>query len=426
MNKIILLSALFLIYRPIYTQNDTAVTLNYCIEAALRNNPAIKSLAGESAIAGLAVKTARSGRYASINDEASAGFSELYKSGNDYNTGFAGLSVNQLIWQNNRIDAAIDKARFSRNSTSAYNESLKQDIILSVKLAFIACSRESLLYTTAQENVTRSAMFLEYAKNRYAVGIGKKSDLLKAESDLITSKFECNGILNSLKQNRYELTMLTGLKTGDLEHLSDVYDVDKPDMYSYSGIDSLANAAMALYPELIAIKYTGLAQQAAVREIKASFYPALLINAGYERSYSPLAGEQKGVYSLLTLKWDIFSGFEKRNRMQSAIIKKQVIDLRAEEIRNTLIKEINNRLIDLNEGLDQINMMQSLMITTSENLESAKAQYQSGTASMLELTDARITDLIAKQNNIKAIARYRMAMANLERLIVKSNENETN
>jgi outer membrane protein TolC len=66
------------------------------------------------------------------------------------------------------------------------------------------------------------------------------------------------------------------------------------------------------------------------------------------------------------------------------------------------------------------------MITTSENLESAKAQYQSGTASMLELTDARITDLIAKQNNIKAIARYRMAMANLERLIVKSNENETN
>jgi outer membrane protein TolC len=62
------------------------------------------------------------------------------------------------------------------------------------------------------------------------------------------------------------------------------------------------------------------------------------------------------------------------------------------------------------------------MKTTSENLEIAKAQYKSDTGSMLELTDARIFDLLAKQKNIQAITSYKIALANLERLTGNMNK----
>jgi len=86
-----------------------------------------------------------------------------------------------------------------------------------------------------------------------------------------------------------------------------------------------------------------------------------------------------------------------------------------------LFKEVSNRLIALKEADNQIALSFSLMATTAENLEIAQAQYKAGTGSMLELADARINDLSAKQKNIQAIAAYQIAMANLERLIRNAN-----
>jgi outer membrane protein TolC len=73
-------------------------------------------------------------------------------------------------------------------------------------------------------------------------------------------------------------------------------------------------------------------------------------------------------------------------------------------------------MISLFEAVEQINLTRSLMKTTRENLAVARGQYIAGIGSILELTDARITDLQAQKNNVQAITGYKKALANLERL----------
>jgi len=170
----------------------------------------------------------------------------------------------------------------------------------------------------------------------------------------------------------------------------------------------------------------GLSQQAKIKQVGAERYPQLMFKAGYDWNYNALSKEQKGWYSILALRWDIFRGNEQRHRVQTEQMRLSVCQNQADEVKDYLVKEINNKLINLREAGEQIRLTDRLMKTTSENLDIAKAQYQAGTGSMLELTDSRIADLAAKQQNIRAIAAYQVALANLERLTGNTYENKEN
>jgi outer membrane protein TolC len=398
-----------------------SVTLNQCIDSALIYNPFIKESVNETIISGLAVKTARSGLYPVISADFSGGYSNQYKLGNDYRSGNGTVSVDQVLWQNGKVKSSIDQARYNQNAADLSLEARKQDIILSVKTNYFNCLLQNQLYQIAIENVSKANLFLDYANERYKVGAGRKSDVLKAESDLAEAQFERDTYMNSLAQVQNELGMLTGFSPNQLSTLENRWSNDQLIKYGQFA-DSLSAIAFHNYPELLAINNLQLSQQAKIREVNAELYPRLGFNGGYNCSYNPVLSQQKGWYSALTLRWQIFNGNELRNRIQIEKTRKTIYENQEEEIKTFLIKEIRNRIISVNSAESQIRLTDRLMNTTSENLEIAKAQYKSGTGSMLELTDARMVDRLAKQKNIQAITSYQIALANLERLTGNMNK----
>jgi OMF family outer membrane factor len=299
-----------------------------------------------------------------------------------------------------------------------------QEVILSVKTVYFTSQMQAQLARIAGENVARSELILNYARERYSAGIARKSDVLKAESDLAEAEYERNVYLNSHKKSITDLAMITGLPAG-FKLSTDSSWLTVPAGSGSLISDSLIQSAYMQYPELRVMLNLQSSQQFRINETKADLYPSLNLNAGYEWSYNPVIQDQKSWYSMLTLRWDIFSGNEKRYRIKSETIRSEIYKNREEEIRNYLVKEVSNRLVSITEALEQVRLTGSLMKTTAENLEIARAQYSAGTGSMLELTDARITDLSAHKNNIQAITSFRIAMASLERLTGKTNENES-
>jgi outer membrane protein TolC len=141
-----------------------------------------------------------------------------------------------------------------------------------------------------------------------------------------------------------------------------------------------------------------------------------MITGGYDWNYTPAAGNVNGWYGLATLRWNIFNGFEKKYRVQAAIINQEASESGIQEAELNIQNEMNIQLINLNEAKSQIHVTEKWMQNTFENLASAEAQYRAGTGSMLELTDARVKNLTAKQNHIKAITTYLITIANIERL----------
>jgi outer membrane protein len=399
------------------------VTLSQCIDNALIYNPVIKESVNETIISGLSVKTARSGFYPVISTNISGGYSNEYSLNNDYRTGNGMVSADQILWQNGKINAAITQAGYNQLIAGFALEACKQDIIVSVKTACFNCLLQKQLYELAIENISKAILFLDYTKERYKVGAGRKSDVLKAESDLAEAEFERDNYLNSLAQAQNELGMLTGFSSDKLSNLENTWRIDQLSV-NERYIDTLTSIAFRNYPELLANNNLQLCQQAKILEVSAELYPRLGFSGGYNWAYNPVLSQQKGWYSVLTLRWQIFNGNEQRNRIHIEKTRKSIYENREEEIKTFLIKEIKDKLNNIATVESQIRLTEHLIKTTSENLEIAKAQYKSGIGTMLELTDARINDLMANQKKIEAITSYQIALANLERLTGTINENK--
>jgi outer membrane protein TolC len=170
------------------------------------------------------------------------------------------------------------------------------------------------------------------------------------------------------------------------------------------------------YPEYISVLNLVSAQQAKINQARSEQYPGLLLNAGYQWNYNPVFKNQDTWYTTLTLRWNIFKGNENSYRVQSEIIRKSILERQAEEVEIFYRKELANREISLAEATEKIQLTRDLISTTAANLETATAEFKTGTGSMLELVDARVAYLRARQNNIVAITEYRIAAAQLERL----------
>jgi outer membrane protein TolC len=407
----------------IMAQNESMVTLNQCINAALNYNPAVKESTNESIISGISVKSAQSQLFPVVSSQISGGFSNEYKFDNNYRTRNATVSADQIVWQNGKIKSSIKQARYIQKTSEFSLEARKQEIIFAVKTIYFTCLEQDQLYQSALENVSKTELFLKYASERYRIGVGRKSDVLKAESDLAESGFQRDVYLNLHRKAQNELAMYTGLSVVNLTKLQNVSPDEYIETYSKQ-TDSLYTIVVRNYPELQVINNTKLSQQAKIDEAKAMFYPQLSVSAGYDWNYNPVLQEQKGWYSLLNLRWNIFSGNERRYKLQSEKIKMNIDENQTDAMKDLLMKEVKNRIISIEEAEHQIILTDRLMKTTSENLEITKAQYKAGTGSMIELADARTTDLAAHQKNIQAIATLQIALASLERLIGNTNKDQ--
>ncbi|HEX2935567.1 MAG TPA: TolC family protein [Bacteroidales bacterium] len=415
MSKAIAILLWFLLPAIAASQNSGAkpATLNECIDAALHYNPSISEAQNEVRIAELSYKTAEGGLYPTVSADASGGLSDTYRLGNNYRTGNASITANQVIWQKGNVRASINEAGNMHKSAELSLKSKRADITWAVKTAFLNCLLQDQLFSVSLNNVSKARLFLEYARERYKMGVARKSDVLKAESDLSQAEYESANYKNKASQSRNELVMLTGLSQDNLVSLEQpVWN----EGLAISAYDSLLDLAIKNYPDLLALQNMELAQKERTQQANAAMYPQLSVKGGYDWSYNPVLKDQKGWYTVAALRWDIFSGNARRHRAQAEMVRELVYKNQTEQLKTFLVKEISNTLIAIKEAEEKIALSLRLMASTSENLEIAKGQYQAGTGSMLELTDARIDDLSAKQKNIQAIAAYQLAIANLERL----------
>ncbi|HLO59486.1 MAG TPA: TolC family protein [Bacteroidales bacterium] len=402
-----------------------AVTLEQCIDSALLWNPMIKEASNKAELSGASVNLARSAKYLSVYTENKAGYSSEYRSGNNYETASAGLFGEQLLWQKNKAGFSIEQARKIEVASKADLEAQIQEISLAVKLAYFSCIEQQWLFNIAGENVARAGLFVDYAKERFKSGSGKKSDILKAESDFSEALYDRNAFLNSLWRSRNELSMLSGIPVTRLTVLDTTW-IEEPrnpgETISISSV--LQNTGLNQYPEYRSVMSLVSAQQAKVNQARSDHYPALFLNGGYQWAYNPVLKNKDAWSATLTLRWNLFKGREIHYQVQSETIRKSILVNQAEQLKAEYMKELTNREISLNEAAEQIRLTGNLILTTTANLETATAEFIAGTGSMLELVDARVAHLQARQKEVGAITEYCMAAARLERLTGNTIQNK--
>ncbi|MEN8193182.1 MAG: TolC family protein [Bacteroidota bacterium] len=392
------------------------IDLNNLIDAAVTNNPAIKGGQLNVEITNNDIQIKKAELLPQISANATYGLSDENSLRNNYSFFRSGINVSQNLWKKGKYNSLVRQSKFIYQAKQSEFEAQKLDLILQVKFSYYNLLRYRKLYEISENNIFQAELYLDAAKEKNKLGVGKYSDILKAESDLADAKFLAKNYSYSLKESEIELSRLTGLPV-IAESIPQNTILVGSNRLNVLERDSLLELAKISYPELQVIENIGLSQEYLISATKADLFPAVTANTGYSWLYNPVFSGQPTWYAGVAISWDVFDGKRRKNQVKTEMLRSQSYQYQKEDLLLELVKEIENILNAFNEVKNQIEISEILMKSTVENLKMLEEEYKQGISSMLELTIARTDDFNANAKHINAITDYELVKAQLERII---------
>jgi outer membrane protein TolC len=231
---------------------------------------------------------------------------------------------------------------------------------------------------------------------------------------LSDANFTLTGYTTERKIAEHNLVKTIG---ADLNHEIKVINtlLDTDFTYTTWELERFYTMALKNLPEL---KYSDLSiswQNLLIKYEKKTNGPDLDFYAAYSYIYSPVQNNNWSGSLGLALNFTIFNGFEAKNKIAKASIRRDQFEYEKEELLQMVKLEIRQSYLELLEAKQQIENADKQRENSAENLKIANGEYQQGISSMLELLDAENADFTANQNYINALWWYQMAKAAIER-----------
>jgi outer membrane protein len=404
-------------------QADTVKTLDLhiCINAALGFSPEIKNGFVQTEMKNAEISKAKSSQFPYLYSAASYNLTNQNKPDNNYSSASCGININQVVWQYGRNRALTEQSKFLYQAELSNFNALQQDIIVLIKLFYFENLKDIKLLELARQNVEQVNIFLSAAKEKKAIGTGKNSDILKAESDVANANYQLITCENLISKARNELMRLTGLSIAESTNFKDeLFFIDN--RYTNLIADSLFSIAKRNYPELKVIDDLESSQEAYIKSVQADIFPKISAGAGCNWNDDPLL-KSAGLWNAgLTLSWDIFSGYRKKYQIKIEKLQNESYSYQRENLLLNVFKEIKNQYLSFTENFKQIGIIETLLKSTAENLNAVMEEYRQGISSMLELTTARTENFAAREKYINAWFGYQISKVQLERTLGITNK----
>ena len=399
--------------------NGVAYSLSELEAIALSHNPNICQAQQSLDSARMQLEIVRSGRRLQVS--ASGGYSRSTQNsagrhpyrGRTSGSWSGGLDVSLLLEDFGKLDA---QERQCIETIIAAEQQLREVQIATVyalRTAFFERLRRIQLLQVAIENRHQYEVHLNEAKTMLRVGTRRQYDVTKANVDWGNACLDVITASNSLRNA--EATLNAALGFADSPHF-DLKEEELPDRQLDVGVESLMAIARENAPALAAAHARERAASAAVDHMIAELYPDL--TAGFSLD---LSGRSFPV--VWNFSWfargvaTLFHG--KRNLTQ---IDQAITDLRAAratvaETEQNLYQDLVKAVTQRDGARESSRVAQMVYDQAKENLSIVEPQYQIGTSSSVERTDAQVSVTEAHANVVTAFYDEQDAQAKIACLI---------
>ena len=334
-------------------------SLRECCNYAVEHNISIKEQENKCRQQELSLSTAKNSRLPDLTGSVSQSFSfgrgltseNTYTNTNTSNTSF-GLNTSIPLFTGFQIPNEIKLNQLNLEAATADLEKAKDDIRMQVAKAYV-----QILYMEIADVANRQieidsaqvARLEAFVKN----GKAAEAELSQQKSTLAKSRLTATQAVNDYRLAILTLTQLLELPTPD------GFAIERP---SQDELDALANVGLLgpdqIYAEALGVKPQILSQQLklkgaehSIKIAKAGNYPTLSLGGGIGTNYYTTSGfesekfgkqlENNFSQSLgLNLSIPIFNRFKTRNNIRNAKIDHETQQLRLEDAKKTLYKEI--------------------------------------------------------------------------------------
>jgi outer membrane protein len=281
-------------------------------------------------------------------------------------------------------------------------------------LAYLRAVRADAVVAARTSDSALAAELVRLAQAQKDAEVGTQIDVTRAQTQLVAAEGALLVARNEQRRTRIDLARTLGLPSDTPLELSDTLAAGLVQADLPGGRDSLVLLALTRRPDLAAGLARGRAAQQAAHAISAERLPRLDLAASYGTSgLAPFDGVGTR-QAALQVTVPILDGFRREGRRaeQDAVVRGT--DLRNEELRRQIAADVDGARLDLaSAGEQQVIATERLRLAQAE-LDQARERFKAGVATNIEVIDAQVSLIRARDTDIDArfaAAAARVALA---------------
>jgi outer membrane protein TolC len=320
----------------------------------------------------------------------------------------ATVTLSQKIFDFGKTFASTEAARRLAEVAQEDVELQRQAVTFLVKQNFILINFAQRLIRVQEQSLERADLNLRSARGFFEVGTRPKSDVARAEVDVANAQVDLIRARNAERVARAALNTAMGIAVDTPTQVQDIL------FYQKIQLDprQLQAQALAQRPEYKQIRLRVAQTEAQLRRANRDFLPDVTGTG----TYGGIRSDLNEVWEIgVALTWNMFDGGnmiaqvrEKRALVESAKAQVKVTEL-------NIAQEVEQTYLVVNEAEQRIAATQTAVASAQENFRLAQGRFDAGVGTILELTDAQLFLTQAQNEEARALADYRVALAALER-----------
>jgi len=435
-----------------FGQNGKALTLEECIELALKHNSTFKTAvyqvdrsgadvtAAYSAIlprvgASLSSSRARIGQTVNLQNipvvdpatgqpivdpETGQPVVDRVQStspGRTFDNHSISVSYNQTLWDFGRSFNAIKQAKASFEAASHSLTASRQNVISTVYQRYLELLKATKLQQEYELAVKRSKEQLSRTQSMYEIGSIAQIDVFRQEVTLGNDEINLINQQNVVDVARGNLNVAMGRDPETPITIAEVaLEVDPPRL----SLSEAIGIAEANNPDLRRFEYEMQSAEFGRKAAKSKFMPSIGINAVYSRDndqFSRVYGEfDKNFFVRIgaTLDFNIFNGLADKAAVSRQSATYSIARENHLNRRRTLQLEVKQAYLNLKAAYKITAINERNLRAAEEDFRLAQERYRVGAGTSLEVTEAQVSLTRARVNLVRTKYDALIAQAKLQ------------
>jgi outer membrane protein TolC len=267
--------------------------------------------------------------------------------------------------------------------------------VFNSEAAFYALDAADGAVIAAQQNLKLAETDFDAVRQRVDLGLATEPELLLAKERVAQSRFDLANSQLMVHEGEAQIAVVLGVPADPPVRIIGLEAQAPPPQLSQS-VEALISEARRQRPDLAARGANLRASESAVRQARAQFLPVAGLSASYGENlwdFSFLTPRtvqtgQPQYAALLTLRWDLFTGFKRLNDVRRAENDREVAraELKSQEIDT--IAEMWRAYFELDSSRSKYSFAQSLVAASQEAYDANLETYRQGLSTIVELLTA--------------------------------------
>jgi len=401
------------------TASGFALSMDEAVNSALEKNLEFLAQQHKADASRYSVDTAKTPYMPQVDAEYSyANSSEKAYGPKDEISTFS-LSVGYNLFNGFSDKYSLGAAKSAYAAEKHNTEAVKQDIILSVKKAYINVLDALQNIAVAENAVQLLENQLKDIQLSYDVGYVAKNEVLKVEAELASSVQSVLSARSGYRLAVFNLEKITGLDIAETEEFENLSE----DVYFAGNMNELKEKMFENRSELKYLEELIKAKQYKIKSVKGGYMPKVKVGATYY-SYGEDLNPSDRTYTYdsetvlgATVSMNIFDGMYKYNNTKSMESERLYMMYSLRNTKADMTLQLKNALENYDLSVASLAAADKELDSAKENYRITQSQFKQKVATNTDLMDARMMLTRAEKTYNTARFNIQRALADISRIV---------